>query len=150
MTDDPASMRHALALARRGWGHTAPNPLVGAVLVCDGVVVGEGYHVAYGAAHAEVAALAAAGARARGATAYVTLEPCAHHGQTPPCADALIAAGVARVVVATRDPNPVAAGGIARLAAAGIAVDVIGGADVAVELDAKRAIAQAVNLAVAV
>jgi diaminohydroxyphosphoribosylaminopyrimidine deaminase/5-amino-6-(5-phosphoribosylamino)uracil reductase len=122
MTDDPASMRHALALARRGWGHTAPNPMVGAILVRDGIVVGEGYHVAYGGAHAEVAALAAAGPRASGATAYVTLEPCAHHGQTPPCADALIAAGVRRVVVATRDPNPVAAGGIARLRDAGIEV----------------------------
>jgi diaminohydroxyphosphoribosylaminopyrimidine deaminase/5-amino-6-(5-phosphoribosylamino)uracil reductase len=120
MTDDRAMMRRALELARGGWGHTAPNPLVGAVLVRDGEVVGEGFHARYGAEHAEVAALRAAGARAVGATAYVTLEPCAHHGQTPPCADALIAAGVKRVVVATRDPNPVAHGGLDRLQAAGI------------------------------
>lgn len=120
MTDDAAQMRRALDVALGGWGHTAPNPLVGAVLVRDGVVVGEGFHARFGAEHAEVAALRVAGERARGATAYVTLEPCAHHGQTPPCADALIAAGVRRVVVATADPNPVAHGGLARLQAAGI------------------------------
>lgn len=117
-------MRRALALAERGWGQVAPNPLVGAVLVRDGRVVGEGYHAAYGEAHAEVMALARAGARAKESTAYVTLEPCAHHGKTPPCADALIAAGVARVVVATRDPNPQAAGGVERLRAHGITVDI--------------------------
>jgi diaminohydroxyphosphoribosylaminopyrimidine deaminase/5-amino-6-(5-phosphoribosylamino)uracil reductase len=122
MTDDPGFMRHALALARRGWGQTSPNPMVGAVLVHDGAIVGEGHHAAYGGPHAEVMALTEAGARAAGSTAYVTLEPCAHHGQTPPCADALITARVARVVVATRDPNPVAAGGIERLRAAGIDV----------------------------
>ena len=86
-------MRRALELARKGWGQTAPNPMVGAVVVSDGIVVGEGYHAHYGEAHAEVAALAAAGARARGATLYVPLEPCAHHGKTPPCTDAIIAAG---------------------------------------------------------
>jgi diaminohydroxyphosphoribosylaminopyrimidine deaminase/5-amino-6-(5-phosphoribosylamino)uracil reductase len=117
-------MQRALRLARRGWGQTAPNPMVGAVVVSGGAVAGEGYHARYGEPHAEVVALAQAGPRSRGSTVYVTLEPCAHHGRTPPCADALIAAGVARVVVATRDPNPVAAGGIERLTAAGIAVDV--------------------------
>ncbi|MCC7004183.1 MAG: bifunctional diaminohydroxyphosphoribosylaminopyrimidine deaminase/5-amino-6-(5-phosphoribosylamino)uracil reductase RibD [Gemmatimonadaceae bacterium] len=115
-------MRRALVLARRGWGRTAPNPLVGAVVGRDGVIVGEGYHVAYGGPHAEVMALAAAGDRARGADVYVTLEPCAHHGKTPPCSDALIAAGVRRVIYAVPDPNPVAGGGAARLRAAGIAV----------------------------
>lgn len=115
-------MRRALSLARRGWGQTAPNPMVGAVVVRDGAVVGEGYHARFGEAHAEVAALRAAGELARGATVYVTLEPCAHFGKTPPCTNALIAAGVARVVVAVRDPNPVAAGGLERLREAGIAV----------------------------
>ena len=121
---DAVFMRRALALARRGWGQTAPNPLVGAVLVRDGSIVGEGYHERYGAPHAEVMALRAAGEHARGATMFVTLEPCAHHGHTPPCADALLAAGVVRVVVAARDPNPVAAGGAERLRAAGVAVEV--------------------------
>lgn len=115
-------MRRALALARKGWGQTAPNPLVGAVVVRDGEVGGEGYHTRFGAAHAEVEALRAAGDRAAGSTVYVTLEPCAHVGKTPPCADALIAARVARVVVAARDPNPEAAGGVERLRAAGIEV----------------------------
>jgi diaminohydroxyphosphoribosylaminopyrimidine deaminase / 5-amino-6-(5-phosphoribosylamino)uracil reductase len=113
-------MRRALDLARRGWGHTAPNPMVGAVLVRDGVIVGEGYHAAYGGDHAEVYALRQAGVLARGATAYVTLEPCAHVGHTPPCVDALISAGIKRVVMAVRDPNPIARGGLDRLAAAGI------------------------------
>ena len=120
---DEHFMRRALQLARQGAGQVAPNPLVGAVVVRDGQVVGEGYHQRFGGAHAEPIALGAAGERARGATVYVTLEPCAHHGKTPPCADALVAAGVTRVVVAVRDPNPAAQGGIARLAAAGIAVD---------------------------
>ena len=115
-------MRRALTLARRGWGQTAPNPMVGAVVVRDGQVVGEGYHTRYGEAHAEVEALRAAGSLARGATVYVSLEPCSHYGRTPPCTDALIAAGVARVVVATLDPNPRAAGGVALLRAAGIEV----------------------------
>jgi diaminohydroxyphosphoribosylaminopyrimidine deaminase/5-amino-6-(5-phosphoribosylamino)uracil reductase len=119
---DRRYMRRALSLARRGWGHTAPNPLVGAVVAHGDVVVGEGYHARYGGDHAEVAALRAAGDRARGATVYVTLEPCSHFGKTPPCVDALIAAGVARVVVAVRDPNPAAAGGLERLRQAGIAV----------------------------
>jgi diaminohydroxyphosphoribosylaminopyrimidine deaminase/5-amino-6-(5-phosphoribosylamino)uracil reductase len=121
---DVEYMRRALALAERGWGHTAPNPMVGAVVVHENVIVGEGAHERFGEAHAEVNALREAGPRARGATVYVTLEPCHHHGKTPPCAQALLDAGVARVVVATRDPNPVAAGGIEYLRAAGVCVDV--------------------------
>ncbi len=115
-------MRLALALAPRGWGHTAPNPLVGAVVVRDGVLVGAGHHVALGADHAEVVALRAAGDLARGATLYVTLEPCNHHGRTPPCTEAIRAAGVARVVCAVDDPDPAARGGAAWLRAAGVAV----------------------------
>ncbi|HEY2377253.1 MAG TPA: bifunctional diaminohydroxyphosphoribosylaminopyrimidine deaminase/5-amino-6-(5-phosphoribosylamino)uracil reductase RibD [Gemmatimonadaceae bacterium] len=122
--DDRAYMRRALDLARRGWGHTAPNPMVGAVVVREGQVVGEGFHARYGQEHAEIAALREAGDRARGATLYVTLEPCAHHGKTPPCADAIVAAGIARVVAATEDVNPEAAGGATRLRAAGIPLDV--------------------------
>jgi diaminohydroxyphosphoribosylaminopyrimidine deaminase/5-amino-6-(5-phosphoribosylamino)uracil reductase len=133
---DATFMRRALALARRGWGQTAPNPLVGAVIVRDGRIVGEGYHARYGGDHAEVVALARAGDDARGATAFVTLEPCAHHGQTPPCTDALIAAGVARVVAAAPDPNPRAGGGASRLRAAGIEVEVGIGRDEARELNA--------------
>lgn len=129
-------MRRALALARRGWGQTAPNPMVGAVLVNDGVVVGEGFHAKFGAPHAEAMALGAAGEHARGATAYVTLEPCAHEGKTPPCADALIAAGVSRVVVAVADPNPLARGGAERLRAAGIGVEFGLEAEEALELNA--------------
>lgn len=117
------AMHHALALALRGWGRVAPNPLVGAVLLRDGVVVGEGWHAEHGAPHAEVAALAAC-ADPRGATCVTTLEPCTHHGKTPPCTDALIAAGVARVVIAVRDPHPDARGGAERLRAAGIEVEV--------------------------
>jgi diaminohydroxyphosphoribosylaminopyrimidine deaminase/5-amino-6-(5-phosphoribosylamino)uracil reductase len=119
---DGAYMRRALALARRGWGQTAPNPMVGAVVVVEDRVVGEGWHARWGEAHAEVVALRNAGEAARGATVYVTLEPCAHHGKTPPCADALIAAGVKRVVYACGDPTA-AGGGAARLASAGIGVD---------------------------
>ncbi len=116
-------MLRALELARRAQGRTSPNPLVGAVLVKDGRVVGEGFHRRAGAAHAEVEALRAAGAAARGATAFVTLEPCAHHGRTPPCADGLIAARVAQVYSAGEDPNPrVNGGGHAALRAAGIRV----------------------------
>lgn len=121
---DHAHMARALQLARRGLLSTTPNPRVGCVLVRDGVVIGEGWHEKAGAPHAEVNALAqvSPGATARGATAYVTLEPCSHFGRTPPCADALIAAGVARVIAAMVDPNPQVAGqGMARLAAAGIA-----------------------------
>jgi diaminohydroxyphosphoribosylaminopyrimidine deaminase/5-amino-6-(5-phosphoribosylamino)uracil reductase len=120
--EDGVFMRRALVLAERGWGQTAPNPMVGAVVVRDGVVVGEGWHTRYGAPHAEVEALHAAGDAAKGATVYVTLEPCNHHGQTPPCSDVLIAAGVAEVVVAVADPNPVARGGAERLRDAGIDV----------------------------
>jgi diaminohydroxyphosphoribosylaminopyrimidine deaminase/5-amino-6-(5-phosphoribosylamino)uracil reductase len=117
-------MRRALELARKGWGRTAPNPMVGAVVVRDGEIVGEGYHTMFGAAHAEVEALRAAGERAEGATVYVTLEPCAHEGKTPPCAPALVEARVARVVVPVRDPNPEASGGVEMLRRAGIAVTV--------------------------
>jgi diaminohydroxyphosphoribosylaminopyrimidine deaminase / 5-amino-6-(5-phosphoribosylamino)uracil reductase len=114
-------MRAALALARRGLGRTWPNPTVGAVIVREGAVVGRGWTAPGGRPHAETQALARAGAAARGATMYVSLEPCSHHGQTPPCADALIAAGIARVVVATEDPDPrVRGGGIDALRRAGI------------------------------
>ena len=117
-------MRRALALAAQGRPTTHPNPRVGCVLVRDGEIVGEGWHRQAGGPHAEVFALRMAGERARGATAYVTLEPCAHHGRTPPCADALIAAGVARVVAAVTDPfDQVAGQGLARLRAAGIACE---------------------------
>ena len=117
-------MRFALSLAMRGWGRVSPNPLVGCVLLREGQVVGEGWHPEYGQLHAERMALAQAGTAARGATAVVTLEPCAHHGKQPPCVDALIAAGVARVVIAAPDPNPEAQGGVARLRAAGIPVEI--------------------------
>ena len=121
--DDRAHMRAALALAARGLGVTWPNPSVGCVIVADGAVVGRGVTAPGGRPHAEAVALAAAGERARGATAYVTLEPCSHWGQTPPCADALVAAGIARVVVALGDPDlRVDGAGLARLRAAGVAV----------------------------
>ncbi|MDO8925385.1 MAG: bifunctional diaminohydroxyphosphoribosylaminopyrimidine deaminase/5-amino-6-(5-phosphoribosylamino)uracil reductase RibD [Sideroxyarcus sp.] len=117
-------MALALRLAERGLYTTSPNPRVGCVLVKDGKVVGEGWHERAGEPHAEVHALRAAGKQAQGATAYVTLEPCSHHGRTPPCSDALIAAGVKRVVAAMQDPNPLVAGqGIAKLRAAGIDVE---------------------------
>lgn len=122
MTTDERFMRRALELAEQGRFTTSPNPMVGCVLVKDGAVAGEGFHHRAGEAHAEIEALRAC-ADPRGATAYVTLEPCAHHGRTGPCADALIEAGVARVVVATRDPNELVDGrGIERLRAAGIEV----------------------------
>ena len=122
---DHAHMAHALRLAERGLYTTQPNPRVGCVIAQVDAVVGEGWHQRAGEPHAEVFALREAGERARGATAYVTLEPCAHHGRTPPCADALIAAGVARVVIAAEDPFPQVAGrGIEKLRAAGITVDV--------------------------
>ncbi len=121
---DHAFMAQALRLAERGNTSTKPNPRVGCVLVRDGGIVGSGWHQRAGGPHAEVFALREAAGRAQGATAYVTLEPCAHHGRTPPCADALVAAGVARVVVACEDPFPQVAGnGLARLRDAGIAVD---------------------------
>jgi len=113
-------MQRALELARRGWGHVSPNPLVGAVVVRERVVVGDGWHAEWGGQHAEVMALRAAGERARGATLVVTLEPCAHHGKTPPCTDAILAAGVRRVVAAVRDPDAAAKGGFAVLRAAGL------------------------------
>jgi diaminohydroxyphosphoribosylaminopyrimidine deaminase / 5-amino-6-(5-phosphoribosylamino)uracil reductase len=118
---DHAFMARALRLAQRGLYTTTPNPRVGCVVVRDGEIVGEGWHERAGEAHAEVAALRAAGDKARGATVYVSLEPCSHHGRTPPCADALVSAGVARVFAAMRDPNPKVAGaGLERLRAAGI------------------------------
>src|SRR5688572_22118674 len=121
---DLTHMRRALSLAHLGWGRTAPNPMVGAVVVRDDVVVGEGYHAEFGGPHAEVAALRQAGERARGATVYVTLEPCSHHGKTPPCAEALVAAGVKRCVAAIEDPDPRVSGrGLATLRDAGIAVE---------------------------
>lgn len=120
---DRAHMAEALRLAARGLCTTQPNPRVGCVIVREGEVVGRGFHVRAGEPHAEVHALREAGEAARGATAYVTLEPCAHHGRTPPCADALVRAGVARVVIACLDANPLVAGqGAARLRAAGIEV----------------------------
>ena len=122
---DEAHMARALALAERGLYTTDPNPRVGCVLVHQGRVIGEGWHERAGEPHAEVVALRAAGPQARGATAYVTLEPCNHTGRTPPCTDALIAAGVSRVVCASVDPNArVAGGGVSRLRASGIEVSV--------------------------
>ncbi|HYN98467.1 MAG TPA: bifunctional diaminohydroxyphosphoribosylaminopyrimidine deaminase/5-amino-6-(5-phosphoribosylamino)uracil reductase RibD [Actinomycetota bacterium] len=122
---DEAWMRRALRLAARGRGRTSPNPMVGSVLVKDGVLVGSGWHHRAGQPHAEVLALREAGENARGATAYVTLEPCAHHGRTPPCAGALIEAGIARVVAAMEDPDPRTSGkGVAALRQAGIAVEI--------------------------
>jgi diaminohydroxyphosphoribosylaminopyrimidine deaminase/5-amino-6-(5-phosphoribosylamino)uracil reductase len=122
-SEDHHHMRAALAIARRGLGATWPNPSVGCVIVKQGRVVGRAGTAPGGRPHAETQALAQAGAAARGATAYVTLEPCSHHGQTPPCADALIQAGIARVVAAGGDPDPrVAGAGLARLRAAGVAV----------------------------
>ena len=116
-------MRRALRLAERGRGRTAPNPPVGAIVVADGEIVGEGWHQGAGRAHAEVDALEAAGDRARGATIYVTLEPCTHQGRTPPCAPRLIESGIARAVIATTDPNPNEGGaGIRALTEAGIEV----------------------------
>jgi diaminohydroxyphosphoribosylaminopyrimidine deaminase/5-amino-6-(5-phosphoribosylamino)uracil reductase len=122
-TDDLRLLRRTLMLARRGRGRTAPNPMVGAVVVRDGEIVGEGFHPGAGQPHAEEFALRAAGERARGATLYVSLEPCAHYGRTPPCADAVIRANIRRVVVASEDPNPLVAGrGLEKLRAAGIEV----------------------------
>jgi len=113
-------MRHALELAWRGWGRVSPNPLVGAVVLRGDETVAEGWHAEYGGPHAELAALYAAGEKARGATLVVSLEPCAHHGKTPPCTDAIRAAGVRRVVAAVRDPDAEARGGVEVLKRAGI------------------------------
>jgi diaminohydroxyphosphoribosylaminopyrimidine deaminase/5-amino-6-(5-phosphoribosylamino)uracil reductase len=123
MTTERDAMRRAVALALRGWGRVAPNPLVGAVIVRDGRILGEGWHAEFGGPHAEAAALGGC-ADARGATVVVTLEPCSHHGKTPPCTEALVAQGIARVVIAGRDPNPVAGGGADRLRAAGVDVEI--------------------------
>ena len=120
-------LERAIELAERGRGTTHPNPVVGAVVVANGDVVGEGWHERQGEAHAEVIALEAAGKRARGAEVYVTLEPCAHHGRTPPCVDALVDAGVARVVAGQRDPHPGHGGGLDRLRDAGIDVELAEG-----------------------
>ena len=123
--EDARWMARALELAARGRGLTSPNPMVGAVVVAAGQVVGEGFHAAAGGPHAEIVALAEAGTRARGATLYVTLEPCNHQGRTPPCAPTVAAAGVARVVAAGRDPNPrVRGGGAETLRAAGVPVTI--------------------------
>jgi diaminohydroxyphosphoribosylaminopyrimidine deaminase/5-amino-6-(5-phosphoribosylamino)uracil reductase len=124
LTDDRVWMRRALALAERGWGQTAPNPLVGAVVVRDGHAVGEGWHTRLGAPHAEVEALRDAGTRAHGAALYVTLEPCNHHGRTPPCTEAILAAGIRRVVAAVADPHAAARGGAERLRREGVEVEV--------------------------
>ena len=122
--DDAGAMQRALDLAERGRFSVSPNPMVGCVIVADGDVVGEGWHRQAGGPHAEIVALSEAGALARGATLYVTMEPCSHTGRTPPCVDALIRAGVSRVVIACRDPNPIASGGADALRRTGIAVDV--------------------------
>ncbi len=123
MVQDEHFMRRALRLAWKGRGRTSPNPLVGAVVVRDGHIVGEGYHQKLGGPHAEVHALRRAGASAQGATLYVTLEPCNHHGRTPPCTEAVLKAGIARVVIGMADPNPkVTGGGAERLRQAGLAV----------------------------
>jgi diaminohydroxyphosphoribosylaminopyrimidine deaminase/5-amino-6-(5-phosphoribosylamino)uracil reductase len=116
-------LTRALELAERGRGTTHPNPVVGAVVVRDGQVVGEGWHERKGGPHAEVVALDAAGGRARGATLYVTMEPCSHHGSTPPCTEAVLAAGIARVVAGSLDPNEEAAGGLAVLRERGVEVE---------------------------
>ncbi|HKO74484.1 MAG TPA: bifunctional diaminohydroxyphosphoribosylaminopyrimidine deaminase/5-amino-6-(5-phosphoribosylamino)uracil reductase RibD [Gaiellaceae bacterium] len=124
----PKPFERALELAENGRGTTHPNPVVGAVLVAGEEVVGEGWHGRAGGPHAEIVALEDAGARARGATLYVTLEPCAHHGRTPPCVDAIVEAGVARVVAGAPDPNPKTNGrGFARLREAGIGVELLDG-----------------------
>ncbi|TYT73734.1 bifunctional diaminohydroxyphosphoribosylaminopyrimidine deaminase/5-amino-6-(5-phosphoribosylamino)uracil reductase RibD [Desulfobotulus mexicanus] len=123
MNEDDFFMERALELALKGSGRTSPNPLVGAVVVRNGETVGEGWHMAYGGPHAEVHALKAAGAAAEGATIYVTLEPCNHFGKTPPCTQAILDAGIRRVVIAMEDPNPKAAGGMDRLRSAGVIVD---------------------------
>jgi diaminohydroxyphosphoribosylaminopyrimidine deaminase/5-amino-6-(5-phosphoribosylamino)uracil reductase len=124
-TFDLRMMRRALELAVGGRGRTSPNPMVGAVVAKDGAIVGEGYHPYVGGPHAEAVALGAAGSQAKGATLYVTLEPCCHTGRTPPCTEAVLRSGVARVVAAVQDPNPAVCGqGLGRLREAGVAVDV--------------------------
>jgi len=133
------SLARALELAERARGRTKPNPWVGAVVVSGGEIVGEGWTEPAGGRHAEIVALDAAGERARGSTLYVTLEPCSHFGRTPPCADAVVAAGVARVVVGAADPNPlVAGGGIERLRSAGIDVELADAFEARVQNEAYR------------
>lgn len=122
--DETAAMRRAIQLAWQGWGRVQPNPLVGAVVLSDAALVGEGWHAEYGGLHAEAAALDAAGAQARGATLVVTLEPCAHVGKQPACSDAVRRAGIRRVVAAVADPSALAGGGAARLREAGIDVEI--------------------------
>ena len=119
---DIGYMHAALWHAEKGWGQVHPNPVVGAVVVVDRQIIADGYHRTFGGPHAEIEALGAAGERARGATLYVTLEPCCHHGKTPPCTDAIIRAGIARVVYGASDPNPAAGGGAEVLRDAGIEV----------------------------
>jgi diaminohydroxyphosphoribosylaminopyrimidine deaminase/5-amino-6-(5-phosphoribosylamino)uracil reductase len=121
--DEREAMTHALSLAWRGWGRVHPNPLVGAVVLADGLSVGEGWHAEFGDRHAEPVALERAAERARGATLVVTLEPCDHHGKQPPCTEAILEAGVRRVVAGLADPTPVATGGAARLAGLGLEVE---------------------------
>lgn len=122
MTEAEA-MRRALELAWRGWGRVHPNPMVGAVLLRDGAVIGEGWHAEFGGPHAEVAAIASAGGKAEGATLVVTLEPCRHHGKTPPCTEAIFDAGITRVIFGADDPTPEARGGASELAGVGLSVD---------------------------
>jgi diaminohydroxyphosphoribosylaminopyrimidine deaminase / 5-amino-6-(5-phosphoribosylamino)uracil reductase len=132
------SLQRALELAERGRGTTHPNPIVGAVVVRDGQVVGEGWHQRQGEAHAEVIALEAAGDRAKGATLYVTMEPCKSHGSTPPCTDAVLAAGVAKVVAGSLDPNPKAGGGLEILRAAGVETENVDSAAARAQNEAWR------------
>src|SRR6266511_2518074 len=131
-------LERALELAERGRGTTHPNPVVGAVLVDDGEVVGEGWHERKGGPHAEVVALEAAAERARGATLYVTQEPCSHHGRTPPCVDAVLEAGVARVVAGALDPHPEHGGGLNRLRAAGVEVELVNSFEARAQNEAWR------------
>lgn len=131
-------LARAMELAERGRGSTHPNPVVGAVVVRDGDVVGEGWHERKGGPHAEVVALEAAGERARGATMYLTMEPCTHHGDTPPCTAAVLKAGIARVVAGAIDPNPKAGGGLDELRAAGIEVELVDTFEARVQNEAWR------------
>jgi diaminohydroxyphosphoribosylaminopyrimidine deaminase / 5-amino-6-(5-phosphoribosylamino)uracil reductase len=132
------TLARAMELAERGRGTTYPNPVVGAVVVNDGEVVGEGWHERKGGPHAEVVALRAAGSRTRGATLYLTMEPCTHHGDTPPCTDAVLEAGVARVVAGSRDPNPKAGGGLEALRAAGVDVELVDSFDARAQNESWR------------
>ena len=131
-------LERALALAERGRATTRPNPVVGAVVVSNGEIVGEGWHERQGGPHAEVVALDAAGERARGATLYVTMEPCAHHGTTPPCTDTVLRAGVAKVVTGSLDPNPEAGGGLELLRTQGVEVEHTGSFEARAQNDAWR------------